>query len=275
MEINSIACVCFSPTGTTKKIVEQIAEGMQMNELHMIDCTIRKDRKTDAAISGSDLVILAVPVYYGRVPEEIVPYLNSLDGNGTPVVPVVVYGNRAYDDALLELYDIAASKGFIPVAGGAFIAEHSYSTSSRPIARSRPDTADIRKAREFGAAVAAGIKKADMPEAMEKSRIPGNHPYIEPKNLNMLKQVRHTLAITPETDMDLCTQCGTCTDMCPTGAIDPDDVSVTDRWNCLICFTCVKNCPENARQMTEPNFQKAIEQLQKNCLDRKEPETFM
>ncbi len=59
-----------------------------------------------------------------------------------------------------------------------------------------------------------------------------------------------------------------------TGAISPDDVTQTDRLQCLICFACVKICPEGARQMNEPNFQSAIQALQQSCQDRKEPEIF-
>ena len=275
MEIDAITGIFFSPTGTTEKIAAAIAQGMNACTVRLIDCTSRNERNPDGIDLGSGMVILAVPVYYGRVPEEMIPLLNSLKGDGRPVVVVVVYGNREYDDALLELYDIAIARGFVPLAAAAFVAEHSYSTPSRPIAHSRPDSADMQKATAFGAAVAERIGNGDGLTCLEKGKIPGNFPYIEPANLNMIKQARHSIAFTPETDMDLCTQCGICSEACPTNAIDPGDHSTTDRWACLICFACIKKCPEKARQMADAHFDEAVGQLQQRCLKRKEPEIFV
>ncbi len=222
-----------------------------------------------------DVVILATPVYYGRVPEEILSYLTSLKAEQVPVVLVVVYGNRAFEDALKELHDIAVAGKFIPVAGGAFVAEHSYSSKTCPIAPGRPDDGDIQKAREFGAAVREKLQNLESLEHSTAFTLPGQYPYIEPVNLNMIKKARSAVALTPETDTSKCTQCGQCIEVCPTGAISPDDVTQTDRWQCLICFACVKICPVEARRMNEPNFQSAIQALQQDCQDRKEPEIYL
>ncbi|WP_319410160.1 EFR1 family ferrodoxin [uncultured Desulfosarcina sp.] len=274
MEIKSVRCLCFSPTGTTKKIAESITQGIRPEFIEMIDITKRAQRNGPPLLGEDDIVILATPVYYGRVPEEILPYLTLLKATHTPVVLVAVYGNRAFEDALKELYDIAVEAEFIPVAGGAFVAEHSYSSKNYPIAQNRPDESDIRKAQEFGAAIRKKLQKVESSGHLTAITIPGQSPYIEPVNLNMIKEARSVVALTPETDTSKCTQCGQCAEVCPTGAISPDDVTQTDRWQCLICFACVKICPEEARQMNEPNFQSAIQALQQNCQDRKEPEIF-
>lgn len=62
----------------------------------------------------------------------------------------MVYGNRDYEDALLELRDTVASLGFTPLSAGAFIGEHSYSTAEMPVAAGRPDATDLQTARTFG-----------------------------------------------------------------------------------------------------------------------------
>lgn len=72
-----------------------------------------------------DLVLFGVPVYGGRIPSPAVQTLRRMQGSRTPAVLVAAYGNREYDDALLELADIAAANGFIPFAAAALIAEHS------------------------------------------------------------------------------------------------------------------------------------------------------
>ncbi|GBC59381.1 ferredoxin [Desulfonema ishimotonii] len=185
MKIQSVRCVYFSPTGTTKTIAESITQGISPEFVEMIDITKRLQRNSQPLLDKDDIVILATPVYYGRVPEEIIPYLTSLKAARTPVVLVAVYGNRAYEDALKELHDIAVDAKFIPVAGGAFVAEHSYSSKTYPIAPNRPDESDIQKAREFGAAIRKKLQNAESSEHLTALTIPGQSPYIEPVNLNI------------------------------------------------------------------------------------------
>ncbi len=275
MDVKSVSCVCFSPTGTTKTIIENIAQGMQAENIEMMDCTNRSKREGEFFVFNNDMVLLATPVYYGRVPEEVVPFLKTLSAQNTPVVLAVVYGNREYEDALLELHDISVEQGFIPVAAGAFVAEHSYSNPSRPIAHTRPDLDDIEKAQAFGSKIREKLKTINSLKDIGRISVPGNIPYMEPENLNMIKQVRNTLSFTPETDADKCTQCNLCAEVCPTQAIDPEDISKIDKWQCMICFACVKNCPTEAKQMTDPHFNGAIQQLQMACLERKEPEMYL
>ena len=117
----------------------------------------------------------------------------------TPVVLVSVYGNRAFEDALKELHDIAVNAEFIPVAGGAFVAEHSYSSKTYPIAPNRPDEIDMRKAQEFGVAIRKKLQGVESSEYLTAVTIPGQSPYIEPVNLNMIKEARSVIALTLET----------------------------------------------------------------------------
>jgi len=275
MNISSVSCVYFSPTGTTKTIAETICQGLAPECVESVDITKRLQRNSQPQSFQSDLVVLATPVYYGRVPEEIIAYLTSLEGEQKPVVLVVVYGNRAFDDALKELQDLCVASHFIPVAGGGFVAEHSYASQTCPIALGRPDESDREKAREFGVAVREKLQSLESLAGLTTLEVPGQYPYVEPVNLNMIKEARAVVALTPQTDMTYCTKCGQCVEICPTSAISAEDVTQTDRWKCLICFACVKCCPEKARNMTEPNFQAAIQMLQQNCRQRQDPELFL
>jgi hypothetical protein len=78
-----------------------------------------------AAESVSAPLLAVVPVYGGRVPEVALERLRALKGNGGPAIAVVVYGNRAYEDALLELHTELTANGYKVIAAAAFIAEHS------------------------------------------------------------------------------------------------------------------------------------------------------
>jgi ferredoxin len=170
---------------------------------------------------------------------------------------------------------IAVADGFIPVAGGAFIAEHSYSTADRPIARGRPDADDLAKVQAFGASVRKKLELLDSPDSADALKVPGNVPYVTPQNLIMLKEARKAVPLTPETDAELCIQCGQCVEVCPSEAVSLNGEVLTDRWGCAICFACIRNCPTGARQMTEPNFAKAVQHLAEICRERKEPEFFI
>ncbi len=145
MTIDSIKLIYFSPTRTTRKVVEGIAKGVQINPAERIDLTPPTARRQKIVQIHDGFVIIGSPVYGGRLPTDAVSRLLRLRGNGAPAAIVVVYGNRAYEDALLELRDIALDVGFKPIAAAAFIGEHSYSTDAAPVAAGRPDTEDSAK----------------------------------------------------------------------------------------------------------------------------------
>lgn len=275
MEIQSLSCLFFSPTNTTKKIIKAVAQGIQPDDTNMIDCTYAASRAKVPSSYETDAVILAAPVYYGRLPESVLPVFTRRKGDKKPIILIVVYGNREYDDALLELYDISMENGFIPMAAGAFIAEHYYCIPGRPMAKGRPDTADIEQAAAFGKQIRKKLLSTASADEFTPLSIPGNRPYKVPENLNMIKKARETMAFTPQTDTERCTQCGICVDACPEAAIDSCDVADIDRWKCILCFACVKSCPEQAKNMAEPHFNEAVGQLARAIQSRKEPELFL
>jgi len=275
VNIESITCVYFSPTGTTRKIVEKIAAGMQGERVEVFDCTKRSQRSGISRVLRDEVVILAAPVYYGRIPEPAIDCFTKISADKTPVVLVVVYGNRAYDDALIELHDIAVARGFIPIAAGAFIGEHSYSTESLPMATGRPDEEDLRAASEFGSAIRNKVLRIESLEMTAPIHVPGHRPYVEPEGLYRLRKMRETAPVTPETDESLCTRCNVCIEACPQNAIDRIDVTKTDKSQCILCCVCVKACPAGARRLTEPALLLLMRKIQELCRERKEPEDYL
>jgi flavodoxin len=150
MKIQSLKLVYFSPTGTTKAVVWGIARGINHSNVELLDITRPDARKQPLQISENELLVIAVPVYMGRVPALLIEWLQAIKGHNTPAVCVVVYGNRVYDDALLELNDIVKQCGCNPIAGAAYIGEHSFSNSETPTAQGRPDASDLKHAELFG-----------------------------------------------------------------------------------------------------------------------------
>lgn len=264
--MNNLNLVYFSPTGTTKKVVKTIAQTFTSSLVNEIDLSPSSSTSANFTIATDSLTIIGVPVYSGRIPRVVVDALSAFKAKGSPVVLLVVYGNRAFDDALLELSNITEQCGFNTIGAAAFIGEHSYSTVEKPIAHSRPDEQDLAKCLEFGEKIDNKLTKINTNASAEALEIPGNFPYREYPNLPPL---------TPETISESCDKCGICADVCPTSAIRINDTVETDSSLCIWCCACVKQCPQGARIFENPTLSAVVEKLQNLCKERKEPEFFL
>ena len=202
MEIKKVTQVHFSPSGTTRKTAEALSESFG---LPVDDADLLHDPSVTRRFGADKLVIFCLPVFAGRLPEFCPKLLSQFTGSDTPALAVVVYGNRDYEDALLELADLLKSRGFVLAGAAAVVAQHSIFPA---VAAGRPDAADIEKLHSFAASAAEKIRLAAGPEDLGEFPIPGNHPYRKLTNVPM--HPRATSA---------CIQCGTCASVCPTGAI--------------------------------------------------------
>lgn len=147
----------FSPTGGTKK-----AAGLFMDsfcrERTYIDLTNRKADFSSFSFDREDICVAAVPSYGGRVPEIAVSRLKQMKGNGARAVLLVVYGNREYEDTLLELSDVMEAAGFSPVAAVAAVAEHSI---MHQFAAGRPDEDDEKELKGFAEAIRNSLEQGE------------------------------------------------------------------------------------------------------------------
>ena len=201
--------------------------------------------------------MLAYPVYGGRMPALLEETMTHLAGENTPAVVLAVYGNRAYEDALLEGVERLQKQGFVPIAAGAFVAEHTYTSA---LAGGRPDESDLALARQLGEKAAEKWQKGDKTLV----KVPGNHPYKE----RGAGASRH-----PKTK-DSCTGCGLCASLCPMEIIDPQDPKAVGE-GCLACFACVKHCPVGAKFFEDEGLDKARMWLEANFQEPKTPELFV
>jgi ferredoxin len=266
MNIKSAKVIYFSPTQTTKKIVQAIGQGTQISSIEDIDLTFVKNNRTLPEIHQDQLLIIGSPVYSGRVPVPVISKLQGLKGDGGPAIIAVLYGNRAYEDALIELRDKVTEAGFKVTAAAAFIGEHSYSNPTTPVAAGRPDTDDIARATAFGRMVLEKLSTISASHEMAPLSVPGNNPYKERAALSN---------ISPDTIEEICTKCEQCASVCPTGVITVGSTVVTDKSGCIRCCACVKICPTKSRVMQEPRIQQFMAQLTVKCSARKEPETYL
>ncbi|MEE8569912.1 MAG: 4Fe-4S binding protein [Candidatus Bathyarchaeia archaeon] len=259
--------VYYSPTRTTKQMLEYITEGIENDNVEHIDVTPPDSYPKQLL---EDLTIIGVPVYGGLVPKIAKKRLTEIKGNDTPAVVVVVFGHRAYDDALLELRDLAAESGFKPIAGGAFVVEHSWSNNDAPIGAGRPEESDIELARDFGRQIRKKVEAITSTKDIEIIDVPGNFPYVG--------IIRHgdppkRDPFSPSSNEELCIMCGTCVDVCPKGAITMEDKISTRAEDCSLCHACIKFCPTGARVI--PQLDAPKQYMTKNYNERKEPEVFL
>lgn len=275
MRPRKVTAVYFSGTGTTKIAVTRIARVMaeKLNTAYEEFSYTLPDARADILqFSADDLVVFGCPVYAGRVPNVLLPYLREkVRGCGALAVPVVLFGNRNFDDGLIELRNVLTDDGFCCVAAGGFVGEHSF---SRTLGAGRPDAADLAEMDAFAAAaaekVAALIAAPEEPVSV-RGETP-IRPYYTPRDrqgtpINILK-------VKPKTAPDKCSGCGLCAAICPMGSIDPNDPAAVTGI-CIKCCACVKGCPTGAKYYDDAGYLYHQHELEEGYARRADNETFL
>ena len=222
---NTVQFYYFSPTGGTKACGECFCKAIA-NTVNAINLGLE-----DATFNGDcDLAVFAMPVFAGRIPAVAAEKLSALNGNGMKAVTLVVYGVRAYEDALLELNNVVKESNFTVVASAALVAQHSIVPT---VGQGRPNEEDKASIATFAQQVMAKLESGNE----EVVTVPGNFPYREVGNM-------------PFTPICLpaCGKCGACVAVCPTKAMVMDNEGVkTDVDACILCMACTAACPKKVR----------------------------
>lgn len=257
--------IYFSATGTTKTLVEAIAQGLN-GDVHFINVNLPESRN-HTIIVDCDLTILAAPVYGERIPHFLYDFYKQIKGDGSPLVAVAVYGNMGFGISLEQLKDLAAHNNFRLIAAGAFIGQHTYATETAPIAYGRPNQDDLKQARMFGENIQKKMDTGSFtPVALPKSALPKFITEFPDTGTRFL--IRQ-----PRVIKNACTTCGACARKCPVGAIDRKTLEISEE-KCLRCYACVKACPKTARiaAFRLPVFQIVFRHI---GMKRKENQTFL
>lgn len=222
--------IVFSPTGGTKAVADILAHSLAP-DVFFVDLTDRFADHERIALNEDDVAIIAMPCYGGRVPALAASRFAHIQGHHARAIIVAVYGNRAFDDQLVEMADLAEAAGFRVVAAVSAVAEHSI---ARQFAAGRPDAADVATLEGFAKNIADKLAQGE--EGIPQ--LPGHRPYKE------LSKGGHV----PVAD-NTCVHCGQCAEECPNGAIDPEHLETADSARCISCMRCVAICPVGARSI--------------------------
>lgn len=260
MDIKKLHLVYFSPTGTTQSILRSAAKSFS-TEIVEHDLTDYAAREVQLKLGEDDFVLFGFPVYGGKVPETFRERMKGIKGQRTPAALIATYGNREFEDALLEMKDISEENGFLPIGAAAIVTEHSV---IRSIAAGRPDAKDRVFIENFYSELKKKILAIPSENFIAKLTVPGKKPYRRYMKLPMA----------PVT-MASCTACVYCVKRCPVGAIDAQNPRKTDRDKCIGCMRCVRVCPKKAKHL--PKLKMAVGKFYLSSAKRirKEPEMYI
>lgn len=252
MEFKKINLIYFSATGTTAQIVSAIGEGTGLKEKTVYK--IIRSPQENVSIPNHELAVFGVPVFSGRVPEVAKEALAKIKGNRTPAIITCVYGNRDFDDALIELRELIKENGFVVISAAAFVAQHSIFPN---VGNGRPDGNDLQIARDFG----KQSLESYSPENTAELAVKGNTSYRKTKKIPLV----------PKTNKKKCDACGACSKQCPVQAIDKANPCKVDKQRCIACAHCISICPLQAKYFGGLLYFLAKGSFEKKNRERKEP----
>lgn len=249
--------IYFSPTGGTKRVMELLGSELATG-WRKVDLSKYGKDYSKYCYDADDVCLIGVPAFGGRVPDVALKNLRQMKPNHARAVLVVTYGNRAYDDTLLELKNETETMGFEVIGAVAAVTEHSI---MHQYGTGRPDADDREELRTFAKHIRRRLERE---EKFTDIAVPGNEPYRE----------YHGVPLKPKAG-NACNNCGTCAALCPVGAISEENSSETDSEKCISCMRCIAVCPSKARSLNKIMLIAASQKLKKACAQRKNNQIFL
>ena len=255
IRIMTVHDIHFSARGTTASYARAVCTSIGLPTIS--SNWLRREERREVDISHDDLLVFSMPVYGGFIPALCRDSAVLLQGHDTPAIIVAVYGNRHYDDALVQMRTLLEERGFTVVAGAAFVARHSIFPS---VAADRPDDDDLDEARSFAKRALESIGRTG------RLALPGREDHDS--------LVFKGSSFHPCGD-DRCIRCMACAGICPTGAVDRADPCMSDTSACISCGACIDVCPVSSRGYHDEAYKAAETTFAAKCSGRRKNEIFL
>ena len=252
LNFEKLSKIYFSPSGTTEKIVNEIAKHFNMNRENYDLLSFDGEKNFN-----NELVIIGIPVFDGRIPKLVCERLSKMKGNNTKAIVVLNYGNIGYGDALLELTELLKKNNFDIVGVATTVSQHSQFNK---LAQNRPDSSDLERINDFTKNI---IEKLNTNKENEIF-VSGYKPYPE--------YIKPSFSV--NCDENLCVECMDCFYTCPEDAIMENTPTKTNLDDCTRCSTCINVCSENARSFGGDDYNQEMENALSSNLERKEAEFY-
>lgn len=246
--------IIFSPTKGTQKVAEAITKNWE--NVETIDLSMPDVDYTNITLEDNALVLIAMPSFGGVAPQLALDRLALINGNNALCVLCAVYGNRAYENTLVQMEDTANMAHFKVIAAISGIAEHSI---IHEYATNRPNSDDCEQLSSFGTKILNKFNANDL----SKPNIPGKRPYK-----------KSSTGMVPKANAS-CISCGLCAKNCPASAIALDNLKVADESLCISCMRCVSICPRQARQVDQTRVAMIAKAIKEACEIVKANELFI
>lgn len=242
--------VYFSQGGTTERVAQAIARGLNSAEYSADLCNLRHGEPQDPAYY--DLIGIGSPVYGYSLPFNVADYLASLpEAVGMPGFSFLLHGTYAFD-AGNRLRQALSNKG---IKEDGYFHCHGYDSFLGYLRQGflfspeHPTPDELKQAESFGREVAAhaGGKEYTQPEYAAGA------PFIYRLERFLTSRwfARNFHSWMFTVNKKSCNACGLCAKLCPSGNIEADNQGhlVWGR-NCLFCLTCEMKCPLEAIKST-------------------------
>lgn len=242
--------IVFSPTGGTRKVADAVMDGISEDRV-LVDLAEPGFTGNGVNVTGDDIVVVAMPSFGGRAAPIAIQRFRLLKGNGARCVLVCAYGNRAYEDSLVEMQDVATESGFKVVSVIAAVTSNSIVPE---YGAGRPSVKDLEQLKGYGSMVAS--------KTTPVSSVPGNRPYKKELGVKLVPQ-----------PTSACNGCGKCAESCPTKAIDSKTFKAS-KADCASCMRCIRDCDRDARKINGMMVSLLKMMIGKQCKSPKENELF-
>jgi ferredoxin len=271
-----------SPGGSTKDIAKTILnhikdQGARAERLDLTDSSWRQEAERLWKENGPPACIwLGSPVYAQHIVPPAVSFLKWLPDNPDSIlaVPFVTWGAVTSGTALYETGRKLRAKGYLLAGAAKVVAEHSSLwRSDEPLGAARPNEADRQSIRQLVENVSEKLLQDPLrPISLSALDYQPAWQYREADQVDIEKaKARHPGFHLRE---ELCTQCGTCRDICPAGAIELDSYPEIDD-SCFLCNNCVRYCPEGAMQVDTSALEEHIHHMADRFREKTETRIFV